>query len=90
MGALLCFDRRIVGENGCFIFIFNFTIDIVVGNLDYQGEHNHYADQVGDHHQTVKSIGQIPCQGGGHHRTEQDGSDVDQLEDEGGTSRERW
>ena len=89
MCALLCLDRRIVGEEGRVVFMLNLTIDVVIGNLDYQGEHHHYADQVGDHHQAVEGVGQIPRQGGGHNRTEHNGGDVDDLENKGSLGTEQ-
>lgn len=51
----------IIGNNGSDILVLDLTINVVLGDFDNKRNHEENADKVGDHHQSVEGVGDIPC-----------------------------
>ncbi len=65
------------GEHGLNLLILELAVLIVLGDLDNKTGASEYTDKVGDHHETVEGIGDIPCKGRSKERTEKDHYKVD-------------
>ena len=74
----------VVGKDGLAIFVFNLSVNIVLGDFHNQREHNHNADKVGHHHKAVESIRNVPSQGRGENCAQNNGANMDNSEDNGG------
>ena len=59
------------------------SCEIVGGDLDNERGEDDDGDQVGDHHQTVKGIRDVPSERRGQDRAENNGANVDDAEDKG-------
>ena len=81
---LLLLDLGIHVIHGLDLLALLFSSQIVLGDLNNQRRKHQNTDQVGDHHQTVEGVGDIPSQRGGENRTKDNGAYVDDAEDEGG------
>ena len=70
----------IVGDDLLLIQALDLAVDIILGNLSNQRHQRHNTDQVGDHHQTVEGVGNVPGQGRGQNSAEDDSANMDYSE----------
>ena len=63
--------------------MFKMSVNIVSRNLYNKTGKGENADKVRYHHKTVEGVGNIPSERGCHYRTEDNGDNVDYLEDNG-------
>ena len=76
------------GKHGLYVLALDSSVDIVLCNLIYKAAESNNTDKVGDHHETVECIGNVPCERRSKYCTEENCNKVDYLVHECGASAE--